>query len=92
MQEKRRRGLDDLIPLNQRDAAEGVYNVRKRYTRTIAIKVTQEEYEIYRLVSKYYGPDEITKKWRSDLDDLMEKVGTKLRDLDREVSNALKKA
>ncbi len=92
MQEKKRRGLDDLIPLNENNERNNdLYNVKKRYTRTIAIKVTAEEYETYRLVSKYYGPDEIIKKWRSDLDELIKERGEKLKSLDRDVNKTLER-
>ena len=43
-----------------------------RYVKTIGFKVTEKQYETYKRYSKYFGSDDLIKKWRTDLDKIEE--------------------
>ena len=92
MNEKKRRGLDDLISQKPTKVLErNPEQMEHRYTKTIGFKVTDRQYGTYRLYSKYYGPDDLIEKWRNDLEKIAQEKGSELRDLEIEIRNRLTK-
>jgi hypothetical protein len=92
MSEKRRRGLDDLISQKPAKVLErNVEQTERRYTKTIGFKVTDRQYNTYRLYSKYYGPDELIEKWRNDLEKIAQEKGQDLENVETEIRKRLNK-
>ena len=67
MADIKKRGLDILISQNSHSNAEE-NRQEERFTKTVGFKVTEKQYETYKRYSKYFGSDDLIKKWRSDLD------------------------
>ncbi|WMT43717.1 MAG: hypothetical protein RE469_05810 [Cuniculiplasma divulgatum] len=92
MSEKKRRGLDDLISQEPAKALErNAEQTDHRYTKTVGFKVTNRQYDTYRLYSKYYGPDELIEKWRSDLEKIAQEKGQELENVETEIRKRLNK-
>jgi hypothetical protein len=92
MSEKKRRGLDDLISLKPANVQErNAEQTEHRYTRTIGFKVTDRQYDTYRLYSKYYGPGELIEKWRSDLEKIAQEKGKDMESVEIEIRKRLNK-
>ena len=84
----KKRGLDSLISQNSHASAET--NVAaERYTKTIGFKVTEKQYETYKRCSKYFGSDDLIKKWRSDLDRIEREKGKDLESVETEIRKRL---
>ena len=67
MADIKKRGLDSLISGNSHSGPQRSESSEK-YTKTVGFKVTEKQYETYRRYSKYFGTDDLIKKWRTDLD------------------------
>ncbi|BAB60648.1 MAG: hypothetical protein AMDU2_EPLC00016G0002 [Thermoplasmatales archaeon E-plasma] len=92
MSEKKRRGLDDLISQKPANVLErNAEQTEHRYTKTVGFKVTNRQYDTYRLYSKYYGPDELIEKWRSDLEKIAQEKGQELENVETEIRKRLNK-
>ena len=92
MSEKRRRGLDDLISQKPAKVLErNAEQTERGYTKTIGFKVTDRQYNTYRLYSKYYGPDELIEKWRNDLEKIAQEKGQDLENVETEIRKRLNK-
>jgi vacuolar-type H+-ATPase subunit I/STV1 len=92
MSEKKRRGLDDLISQKPTNVQErNAEQTDHRYTKTVGFKVTDRQYDTYRLYSKYYGPDELIEKWRSDLEKIAQEKGQELENVETEIRKRLNK-
>ena len=92
MSEKKRRGLDDLISQEPAKVLErNAEQTDHRYTKTVGFKVTNRQYDTYRLYSKYYGPDELIEKWRSDLEKIAQEKGQELENVETEIRKRLNK-
>ncbi|MEM0156666.1 MAG: hypothetical protein QXJ62_02330 [Nitrososphaeria archaeon] len=92
MSEKKRRGLDDLISQEPAKVLErNAEQTDHRYTKTVGFKVTNRQYDTYRLYSKYYGPDELIEKWRSDLEKIAQEKGRELENVETEIRKRLNK-
>ena len=92
MSEKKRRGLDDLISQKPTKVLEqNTEQTEHRYTKTIGFKVTDRQYDTYRLYSKYYGPDDLIKKWRNDLEKIAQEKGQELENVETEIRKRLNK-
>ena len=90
MADIKKRGLDSLISQNSYFGVETNKAV-KRYTRTVGFKVTERQYETYRRYSKYFGSDDLIKKWRSDLDRIEQEKGKDLESVETEIRKRLTK-
>ena len=92
MSEKKRRGMDDLISQKPANVLErNAEQIDHRYTKTIGFKVTDRQYDTCRLYSKYYGPDELIEKWRSDLEKIAQDKGQDLKNVEAEIRKRLNK-
>lgn len=90
MSEKKRRGLDDLISQKPAKVPErNAEQIDHRYTKTIGFKVTDRQYDTYKLYSKYYGPNELIEKWRSDLEKIAQEKGQNLESVETEIKKRL---
>lgn len=81
-----KRGLDSLISQVSRS---GSNLTQERYTKTIGFKVTQRQYETYRRYSKYFGIDELIKKWRADLERIEQEKGKNMEGVEIEIRKRL---
>ena len=90
MNERKRRGLDDLISQKPEQVHDiDADQMKFRYTKTIGFKVTEKQYEIYRLYSKYYGSNDLIEKWRKDLEKIGQEKGEALQDVETEIKKRL---
>jgi hypothetical protein len=87
MADIKKRGLDSLISQNLHSGAETV----ERYTKTIGFKVTEKQYETYRRFAKYFGNEELIKKWRNDLNRISEEKGKDMESVETEIRKRLTK-
>ncbi|MCL4345838.1 MAG: hypothetical protein M1496_05705 [Candidatus Thermoplasmatota archaeon] len=89
MADIKKRGLESLISQNSRpdDVNEG----SERYTKTVGFKVTEKQYKTYRRYSKYFGTDELIRKWRTDLDRIGQEKGKDLESVETEIRKRLTK-
>ena len=89
MADIKKRGLESLISQNSRpdDVNEG----SERYTKTVGFKVTEKQYKTYRRYSKYFGTDELIRKWRTDLDRIGQEKGKDLESVETEIRKRLNK-
>ena len=89
MADIKKRGLDSLISENSRadDENTGV----ERYTKTVGFKVTEKQYETYRRYSKYFGADDLIKKWRTDLNKIEQEKGRDMENVETEIRKRLNK-
>ena len=90
MADIKKRGLESLL---SQGSHSGLGTVRKegRYTKTIGFKVTEKQYETYRRYSKYFGIDDLIKKWRSDLDKIEQEKGKDMESVETEIRKRLNK-
>ena len=86
----KKRGLDSLIPQSSHLGAETSGAV-ERYTKTVGFKVTEKQYETYRRYSKYFGSNDLIKKWRSDLDRIEQEKGKDMESVETEIRKRLTK-
>ena len=84
----KKRGLESL--LSQGSYSGSVMN-EGRYTRTVGFKVTEKQYETYRRHSKYFGIDDLIKKWRGDLDKIEQDKGKDMESVETEIRRRLNK-
>jgi hypothetical protein len=90
MADIKKRGLDSLISQNSRSSDE-INEGSERYTKTVGFKVTEKQYGTYRRYSKYFGSDDLIKKWRSDLDRIGQEKGKDLESVETEIRKRLNK-
>ena len=90
MTDIKKRGLDSLISQNSRSGDE-INEGPERYTKTVGFKVTERQYETYRRYSKYFGSDDLIKKWRYDLDKIEREKGKDLESVETEIRKRLTK-
>jgi hypothetical protein len=79
MTDIKKRDLENLLSQGSYSAS-GTEKNEGRCTKTIGFKVTVKQYETYRMYSKYFGIDDLIKKWRTDLDKIEEEKG---RDMEK---------
>ena len=89
MADIKKRGLESLISQNSRpdDGNKG----SERYTKTVGFKVTEKQYETYKRYSKYFGSDDLIKKWRTDLVKIEQEKGKDLEGVETEIRKRLNK-
>ncbi len=83
-------GLDSLISGNSHSGPQTSESLEK-YTKTVGFKVTEKQYETYKRYSKYFGSDNLIKKWRSDLDKIEQEKGKDLESVETEIRKRLNK-
>ena len=84
----KKRGLDSLISQNLHSVPE-ISEASGRYTKTVGFKVTERQYETYKRYSKYFGSDDLIKKWRSDLDRIEREKGKDMESVETEIRKRL---
>ena len=89
MADIKKRGLESLI--SQNSCADHENKGSERYTKTVGFKVTEKQYETYKRYSKYFGSDDLIKKWRTDLDKIEQEKGKDLEDVETEIRKRLNK-
>ena len=57
----------------------------------MGFKVTEKQYETYKRYSKYFGSDDLIKKWRSDLDRIEQEKGKDMENVETEIRKRLTK-
>ncbi len=90
MADIKKRGLDSLISGNSHSGPQRSESSEK-YTKTVGFKVTEKQYETYRRYSKYFGIDDLIKKWRSDLDKIEQEKGKDMEGVETEIRKRLSK-
>ena len=90
MSDIKKRGLDSLISQNTHSGAEE-NRQEERFTKTVGFKVTEKQYETYKRYSKYFGSDNLIKKWRSDLDRIEQEKGKDMESVETEIRKRLTK-
>ena len=90
MTDIKKRGLDSLISQNLHSGVEK-NGATERFTKTVGFKVTEKQYETYRRYSKYFGSDDLIKKWRSDLDRIEQEKGKDMESVETEIRKRLTK-
>ena len=90
MADIKKRGLESLLSQGSYSGSGTVRN-EGRYTKTIGFKVTEKQYETYRMYSKYFGIDDLIKKWRTDLDKIEEEKGRDMENVETEIRKRLTK-
>lgn len=90
MADIKKRGLDSLISQNSHSDAE-TNRPEERFIKTVGFKVTEKQYETYKRYSKYFGSDDLIKKWRSDLDKIERERGKDLESVETEIRKRLTK-
>ncbi len=89
MADMKKRGLESLI---SQSSSPGTYARNEgRYAKTIGFKVTEKQYETYRRYSKYFGSDDLIKKWRTDLDRIEQEKGKDMESVEAEIRKRLTK-
>ena len=88
MADIKKRGLDSLISRNSRSGDE-INEGPERYTKTVGFKVTERQYETYKRYSKYFGSDDLIKKWRSDIDRIEQEKGKDMESVETEIRKRL---
>ena len=86
----KKRGLDSLISQNSHSGDE-INEGPERYTKTVGFKVTERQYETYKRYSKYFGSEDLIKKWRSDLDRIEREKGKDMESVETEIRKRLTK-
>ena len=64
---------------------------QRQNARTIGFKATEKEYETYNRYSKYFGTDELIRKWRADLDKIEQRKGKDMEGVETEFRKLLTK-
>ena len=90
MADIKKRGLDSLISGNSHSGPQRSESSEK-YTKTVGFKVTEKQYETYRRYSKYFGTDDLIKKWRTDLDRIEQEKGKDMESVETEIRKRLNK-
>ena len=90
MADIKKRGLDSLISQNSHSDVES-NRQEERFTKTVGFKVTEKQYETYKRYSKYFGSDNLIKKWRSDLDMIEQEKGKDMESVETEIRKRLTK-
>ena len=90
MADIKKRGLDSLISQNSH-AEVATNRQEERFTKTVGFKVTEKQYETYKRYSKYFGSDNLIKKWRSDLDMIEQEKGKDMESVETEIRKRLTK-
>ncbi len=90
MADIKKRGLDSLISQNSHSDVES-NRQEERFTKTVGFKVTEKQYETYKRYSKYFGSDDLIKKWRSDLDRIEQEKGKDMESVETEIRKRLTK-
>ncbi len=90
MADIKKRGLDSLISENSHSGPQPSESSEK-YTKTVGFKVTEKQYETYRRYSKYFGIDNLIKKWRTDLDKIEQEKGRDMENVETEIRKRLNK-
>lgn len=88
MADIKKRGLDSLISQNSHSDSEP-NRPEERFTKTVGFKVTEKQYETYKRYSKYYGSDDLIKKWRSDLEKIAQEKGKDMESVETEIRKRL---
>ena len=86
----KKRGLESLLSQGSYSSSGTVRN-EGRYTKTIGFKVTEKQYETYKRYSKYFGIDDLIKKWRMDLDKIEKEKGQDMENVEIEIRKRLTK-
>jgi hypothetical protein len=90
MNDIKKRGLDSLI--SQKLEKDSKSEERdEKFTRTVGFKVTERQYETYRRYSKYFGTEDLIKKWKEDLDRIEKEKGRDLENIELEIKKRLTK-
>ena len=90
MSDIKKRGLDSLISESTHSEV-GINRQEERFTKTVGFKVTEKQYETYKRYSKYFGSDDLIKKWRSDLDRIEQEKGKDMESVETEIRKRLTK-
>ncbi len=90
MADIKKRGLDSLISQNSHSDVES-NRQEERFTKTVGFKVTEKQYKTYKRYSKYFGSDDLIKKWRSDLDRIEQEKGKDMESVETEIRKRLTK-
>ena len=64
---------------------------QRQNTRTIGFKATEKQDETYNRYSKYFGTDELIRKWRADLDKIEQRKGKDMEGVETEFRKLLTK-
>jgi ABC-type Fe3+-hydroxamate transport system substrate-binding protein len=86
----KKRGLDSLISQNSEKESNSE-DKEEKYTRTVGFKVTEKQYETYRRYSKYFGTEELIKKWRADIERIEKEKGKDLESIELDIKKRLTK-
>ncbi len=86
----KKRGLESLLSQNSISDVE-INKQEERFTKTVGFKVTEKQHETYRRYSKYFGIDDLIKKWRSDLDKIEQEKGKDMESVETEIRRRLTK-
>ena len=90
MADIKKRGLESLLSQNSISDVE-INKQEERFTKTVGFKVTEKQHETYRRYSKYFGIDDLIKKWRSDLDKIEQEKGKDMESVETEIRKRLNK-
>ena len=90
MSDIKKRGLDSLISQNSHSEAE-TNRQEERFTKTVGFKVTEKQYETYKRYSKYFGSDDLIKKWRSDINRIEQEKGKEMESVETDIRKRLTK-
>jgi len=82
--------LDSLISQNSEKESNNE-DKEEKYTRTVGFKVTEKQYETYRRYSKYFGTEELIKKWRADIERIEKEKGKDLESIELDIKKRLTK-
>ena len=86
----KKRGLESLLSQNSISDVE-INKQEERFTKTVGFKVTEKQHETYRRYSKYFGIDDLIKKWHSDLDKIEQEKGKDMESVETEIRRRLTK-
>ena len=86
----KKRGMASLLSQNSISDVE-INKQEERFTKTVGFKVTEKQHETYRRYSKYFGIDDLIKKWRSDLDKIEQEKGMDMESVETEIRRRLTK-
>lgn len=82
--------MDSLISQNSEKESNNE-DKEEKYTRTVGFKVTEKQYETYRRYSKYFGTEELIKKWRADIERIEKEKGKDLESIELDIKKRLTK-
>ena len=88
MTDIKKRGVDSLVSQNLNESNNPNHEDEK-YTKTMGFKVTEKQYMTYKRYSKYFGSDDLIKKWRSDLGRLEQEKGKDMESVETEIRKRL---